>query len=147
MSYKHLTLNDRNKIEVSNKEGYSSRRISKVLGFHHSTIARELKRCKSEYKAKSTKEYISISTYKSHGKYSQTAIQSHFGTWKKALLEAGFRCERTPVELKMIPDEEYYRDLRRVAKILNLQTVPYVEYKELGKYSVEHIFKRFENGV
>lgn len=57
MSYKHLTLNDRNKIEVSNKEGYSSRRISKVLGFHHSTIARELKRCKSEYKAKSTKEY------------------------------------------------------------------------------------------
>lgn len=31
------------------------------------------------------KEYISISTYKSHGKYSQTAIQSHFGTWKKAL--------------------------------------------------------------
>lgn len=57
MSYKHLTLNDRNKIEVSNKEGYSSRRISKVLGFHHSTIASELKRCKSEYKSKSTKEY------------------------------------------------------------------------------------------
>lgn len=89
------------------------------------------------------KEYISISTYKSHGKYSQTAIQAHFGTWKKALLEAGLRSERTPAELKMIPDEEYYRDLRRVAKILNLQTVPYVEYKKLGKYSAEHIFKRF----
>lgn len=58
-------------------------------------------------------------------------------------MEAGLRCERTQAELKMIPDEEYYRDLRRVAKILNLQTVPYVEYKELGKYSVEHIFKRF----
>ena len=52
MSYKHLTLNERNKIEVLNKEGYSSRKIAKILGFHYSTIARELKRCGSEYKAK-----------------------------------------------------------------------------------------------
>ena len=51
MSYKHLTLNERNKIEVLNKEGYSSRRIAKILGCHHSTIARELKRCNNEYKA------------------------------------------------------------------------------------------------
>lgn len=40
MSYKHLTLNDRNKIEVLSKEGYSSRRIAKILGFHRSTISR-----------------------------------------------------------------------------------------------------------
>lgn len=51
MSYKHLTLNERNKIEVLNKEGYSSRRIAKILGYHHSTISRELKRCDSEYEA------------------------------------------------------------------------------------------------
>ena len=89
------------------------------------------------------KDYISISTYRSHGKYSQTAIQAHFGTWKNALLQAGLRNERTPAELKMIPDDEYYSDLRRVAKIHNLQTVPYDEYKKLGKYSAEHIFNRF----
>lgn len=46
MSHKYLTLNERNKIEVLHKEGYSSRRISKILGFHHSTISRELKRWK-----------------------------------------------------------------------------------------------------
>lgn len=51
MSYKNLTLNEKNKIEVLNKEGYSSRRIAKILGFHHSTIARELKRCDTEYEA------------------------------------------------------------------------------------------------
>lgn len=90
------------------------------------------------------KDYISIAAYKSHGKYSQTAIQAHFGTWKNALLQAGLRNERTLVELKLIPDEEYYKDLRRVAKILNMQTVPYNEYKKLGKYSAEHIFKRFD---
>lgn len=50
-SYIHLTLNERNKIEVLRKEGYSSRGISKILGFHHSTIAREINRCKDNYLA------------------------------------------------------------------------------------------------
>ena len=60
MSYKHLTLNERNKIEVLNKEGYSSRGIAKILGYHHSTIARELKRCNDRYLANAAqkdKEY------------------------------------------------------------------------------------------
>ena len=51
MSYKHITLNDRNKIEVLKQEGYSSRIIAKILGFHHSTISRELKRCNNIYSA------------------------------------------------------------------------------------------------
>ena len=51
MSYKHITLNDRNKIEVLKQEGYSSRRIAKILGFHHSSISRELKRCNHIYSA------------------------------------------------------------------------------------------------
>ena len=50
MSYKHITLNDRNKI-VLKQEGYSSRRIAKILGFYHSTISRELKRCNNIYSA------------------------------------------------------------------------------------------------
>ncbi len=40
MSYKHITINERNKIEVLNNEGYSARKIAKILGFHHSTISR-----------------------------------------------------------------------------------------------------------
>lgn len=56
MSYKYLTLNDRNKIEVLKEEGYSSRRIAKILGFHHSTISREIKRCKENYKAEKANE-------------------------------------------------------------------------------------------
>lgn len=43
MSYKHLTINERNEIEVLSKDGYSSRRIEKILGFNHSTLSRELK--------------------------------------------------------------------------------------------------------
>ncbi|MCI5643341.1 MAG: IS30 family transposase [Peptoniphilus sp.] len=60
MSHKYLTLNERNKIEVLHKEGYSSRRISKILGFHHSTISRELKRYEDNYKAETAnKDYKS----------------------------------------------------------------------------------------
>ena len=51
MSYKNLTINDRNKIEILSNEGYSSRRKAKILGFHHSTISRELKGCDNEYEA------------------------------------------------------------------------------------------------
>ena len=51
MSYKHLKLNESNKIYALNKESYSSRKIAKILCYHHSTIARELKCCNNEYKA------------------------------------------------------------------------------------------------
>ena len=47
MSYKHLTINERVSIETMNKLGYSNRKIASHLGRHHSTIAREVKRCKS----------------------------------------------------------------------------------------------------
>lgn len=89
------------------------------------------------------KDYISVSTYKLYGRYSQTASQAHFGTWKNALLLAGLRNERTSSELKLISDDEYYRDLQRVANSLNLRTVSYDEYKKYGKYSAVNIFKRF----
>lgn len=89
------------------------------------------------------KDYISISTYKSQGKYSQTAIRAHFGTWKKALTLAGLRSERNSAEHKLISDEEYFDDLRRVAILINKETVPYEEYRKHGKHSAENIFYRF----
>lgn len=88
-------------------------------------------------------DYISISTYKKYGKYSQTAIQHHFGTWKNAVSKVGLRSERNPNELKLISDEEYYQDLQKVANLINSDTVPYEAYKKYGKFSAEHIFNRF----
>ncbi len=88
-------------------------------------------------------DYIPISTYKKLGKYSQTAIQNHFGTWVNALTLAGLRSKRTAKELKRISDEEYYADLKRVAELINSTTVPYDSYKRYGTYSCEHIIKRF----
>ncbi len=89
-------------------------------------------------------DYISISTYRKCGKYSQTAIQGHFGTWKNALSIAGLRNERTKSELKRIKNEDYYADLQRIAKQLNKDTVLYEEYRQYGKYAAEHVFSRFK---
>ena len=90
-------------------------------------------------------DYISVSTYKKHGKYSQCAIQNHFGTWKNALCLAGLRNERNSSELKFISDADYVQDVKRVAEIINSDTVKYSDYQKYGKYSGEHIFKRFSN--
>lgn len=89
-------------------------------------------------------DYISISTYRKCGQYSQTAIQGHFGTWKNALSIAGLRNERTKSELKRIKNEDYYADLQRIAKQLNKDTVLYEEYRQYGKYAAGHVFSRFK---
>ncbi|MDX9918101.1 MAG: helix-turn-helix domain-containing protein [Gudongella sp.] len=49
MSHKYFTINQRNKIDVLNKEGYSARKLAKILGCHHSSISRELARCTDYY--------------------------------------------------------------------------------------------------
>lgn len=92
---------------------------------------------------KLNKNYISISDYRKYGKYSQTAIQGHFKTWKNALKIAGLRTERISDELKQITNQMYFDDLIAVAKKINSKTVPYEDYKKFGKYSAEHLIKRF----
>jgi hypothetical protein len=103
-------------------------------------IIKDIKRVAQELEH----DYISISTYRKRGKYSQTAIQGHFGTWKNALSIAGLRNERTKSELKRIKNEDYYADLQRIAKQLNKDTLLYEEYRQYGKYAAEHVFSRFK---
>ena len=103
-------------------------------------ILTDIKRVADELRV----DYLSIRLYKQHGMYSQTAIQAHFDTWKHACSIVGLRTERTSKELKLITDDNYYEDLRRVSDIINSDTVPYKAYKKYGRYSAEHIFARFK---
>lgn len=72
MNYKHLTTFERGKIESLNNLGYSTRYIAKSIGKHHSTIARELVRNTTNYKAeKADANYrLRRSESKPKGKYS-----------------------------------------------------------------------------
>lgn len=53
MSYQHITICERAKIEQLHKLGFSTRQIGSQINRHHSNVAREIKRLgeKAEYKA------------------------------------------------------------------------------------------------
>ncbi len=51
MSYHHLTITDRIKIETYLELGLKAYQIAHKLGVHKSTISRELKRCQDSYSA------------------------------------------------------------------------------------------------
>lgn len=89
-------------------------------------------------------EYLSISLYRKHGKYSQTAIQSHFGTWTNALTIAELKSVQMKKEFKQIKDEDYFKDLLKISTYLSKDTVTFEEYKMYGNFSAEHIFKRYK---
>jgi IS30 family transposase len=48
MSYRHLTIDERIQLGLLKELGWSTRAIAEKLGRHHSTIARELNRNKTE---------------------------------------------------------------------------------------------------
>lgn len=54
MSYIHFSITERAQLELLHRLGWSSRAISKELGRHHSTVARELKRNSLEGEYSST---------------------------------------------------------------------------------------------
>ena len=56
MSYIHLTIEKRNQIEILRKEKYSTRNIARLIGVHHSTVAREIKRIPGEYSSREAQQ-------------------------------------------------------------------------------------------
>ncbi|WP_455781105.1 transposase, partial [Megamonas funiformis] len=77
MSYHHLTISERIRIEVLSILGYSTRFIAKFLHRHHSTIARELSRNKIE------NEYISSSAHNNYLK--RRKFSSYCGKYNELL--------------------------------------------------------------
>nr|WP_226383543.1 helix-turn-helix domain-containing protein [Paenibacillus massiliensis] len=49
MSYTHLSIIERSKLEILHQQGKSTRAIAKELGRHHATIGRELRRNVAEH--------------------------------------------------------------------------------------------------
>lgn len=93
------------------------------------------------------RDWISISEYKKNGKYSQTAIQGHFGTWKNALKKAGLRPERNKAELKLISDQTYFEDLLNVAKKTNKKQFLSMITKNMENFPQNISFIDLKNGI
>jgi IS30 family transposase len=75
MSHHHFTAIERGKIEELLEIGYSTRKIASRIGCHHSSIARELKRCSSldRYKAEEAQHDYQKKRLNSrpHGKWNE----------------------------------------------------------------------------
>ena len=56
-TFRYLSDAERSEIEILHNKGYSTRKIAMVLGRSHNTIAYELRRCPSGYKAVLGKQY------------------------------------------------------------------------------------------
>lgn len=65
MSQKFITMDDRNKIEILHEEGYLASKIKSILGYHHSSISRDLERRASDYTASIAHcQYLTLSNHK-----------------------------------------------------------------------------------
>ncbi|PYY25672.1 Transposase for insertion sequence element IS1086 [Paenibacillus illinoisensis] len=58
MSYTHLSIIERSKLEILHQQGKSARAIARELGRHHATICRELRRNQTQesYRAERSQE-------------------------------------------------------------------------------------------
>ncbi|MCW3793777.1 IS30 family transposase [Paenibacillus sp. LS1] len=104
MSYTHLSIIERSKLEILHQQGKSSRVIAKELGRHHSTICRELERMVSsqsyqaEHAQSAYRERRKASV--SRGKWSE-ALGASFAekleaTWSPEQITERFRTEDLP---------------------------------------------------
>jgi 5-methylcytosine-specific restriction endonuclease McrA len=83
--------------------------------------------------------YVSADDYKKYGKYHPSTLTRRFGSWVEVLSSAH-------LEVKYyhdIPNDELLGDLKKVANILNKNTVTQSEYKSLGKYSPDALKDHF----
>ena len=69
MSYSHLTITDRIKIETYLELGLKPCQIASKLGVHKSTISRELSRCKNGYSAALAQEQYDHRAKQKSGRY------------------------------------------------------------------------------
>ena len=61
-------------------------------------------------------QYLSISLYEKHGKYSESTFRYRFGSWIALLNRLGLRTERNSNEMKRISDNALIEDLLSVSK-------------------------------
>lgn len=140
MSHKYITMDCRNKIEVLNNEGYSARKIAKTLGYHHSSISRELKRCKDKYDAKEANLDYSINS-KNKGRRSKlTEDLKEFikeklkATWSPEQIVG--RCFRGELSFKTIYNWLYKGLLDVSVKVLRRKGKSLKAKETRGKFNI-----------
>ncbi|MCM1121865.1 MAG: HNH endonuclease [Eubacterium sp.] len=96
------------------------------------------------------KNSLSKRDYAKEGKYSTTTIHKRFGGWIKTLELCGMQANANQLaallsshEHRTIATDELLNDIKRVAKLLNKDSISSGEYNTYGYFSSDTCFKRF----
>ncbi|MCM1424370.1 MAG: HNH endonuclease [bacterium] len=88
--------------------------------------------------------------YKKQGKYGTNTIRRRFGSWNKALELCGMQANVYQLSAALGGHEhhtvdtcELLKDIKRVAKLLNKESINSQEYNTYGTFSSSTCFKRF----
>lgn len=96
---------------------------------------------------KLNKKSITQDEYSAHGQYNASTIVRRFKTWRNSIESAGLEKH---VSLKVVAEEILLEDLRRVASVLQKQSVTREQYDELGHHAsntYEHHFNTWNNAL
>ena len=103
MSYLHITIIDRLKIEAYLEAGFNQSYIATKLGFHRSSISREIKRCPNKYSAEEAqRQYEELSRLKGR-KTACTSqmkkdIERHLkASWSPEQIHGRYQYENKPI--------------------------------------------------
>ncbi len=77
------------------------------------------------------KSTLTRDEYEAHGRFNAHTLQKRFGSWNNALAKAGLE----PAKRMNIPNDELLEDVKRVAKVVNKETVSSLDYMAHGRLS------------
>lgn len=90
---------------------------------------------------------ISISEYKKHGNFSYQTLKKRFGSWAKALENAGLEKSKRSwggdLSETRIPEELLISDMKYVSKKLKKDSITIDDYEKFGKFGSSAICRRF----
>lgn len=111
--------------------------------FSNADLTQDLKRV-SEILAKPS---VSLREYQQHGEYSYQTLKKRFGSWEKALLEAGLlqskRSWGGELSEARIPDADLIEDMKSVSQHIQKHELTIVDYDNFGRFGSATICKRF----
>ena len=108
--------------------------------YHRNISDEELLQDVKNVALKLNKQSITTAEYDEVGTFNHTTIARRFGSWKETLSKAGLETEGHNF---YISDQEYIKDLQRVASEIGNTTITCGQYEELGKYDRGKLSKRF----
>ena len=117
--------------------------------YHRNTpdedLINDVKRVAEIYK----KNSLTGKEYAEYGKYSYGTLKNRFGSWNEVLKKAGLSLTRGHYKSHEYceSDEDFFADVRRVAKQLHKSFITTDDYDNYGKYARTYIlkFKQWNN--